>query len=49
MGLTFHLCILKKPVITNGAKVKPSTGSETYKYDLFSNIYRKDAGKITDP
>lgn len=34
---------------TNGAKVKPSTGSETYKYDLFSNIYRKDAGKITDP
>lgn len=34
---------------TNGAKVKPSTGSETYKYDLFSNIYRKNAGKITDP
>ena len=31
----------------SGAKVKPSTNSGTYTYDLFDNIYRKDAGKIT--
>ena len=31
------------------AKVKPSESGTTYKYDLFTNIYRKNAGKITDP
>ena len=31
------------------AKVKPSEKGPTYKYDLFTNIYRKNAGKITDP
>lgn len=30
-------------------KVKPSESGTTYKYDLFTNIYRKNAGKITDP
>lgn len=31
------------------AKVKPSEKGELYKYDLFVNTYRKNAGKITDP
>ena len=30
-------------------KVKPSESGTTYKYDLFTNIYRKNAGKVTDP
>ena len=30
-------------------KVKPSESGTTYKYDLFTNIYRKNAGRITDP
>ena len=30
-------------------KVKTSESLTTYKYDLFNNIYRKNAGKITDP
>ena len=30
-------------------KVKPSESGTTYKYDLVTNIYRKNAGKITDP
>ena len=30
-------------------KVKPSESGTTYKYDLFTNIYLKNAGKITDP
>ena len=30
-------------------KVKPSESGTTYKYDLFTNIYRKNAGKIIDP
>lgn len=37
--------------VTTGAtaKVKPSEKGPTYKYDLFTNTYRKNAGKITDP
>lgn len=37
--------------VTTGAtaKVKPSEKGATFKYDLFTNIYRKNAGKITDP
>lgn len=31
------------------AKVKPSEKGELYKYDLFVNTYRKNAGKITNP
>ena len=31
------------------AKVKPSEKGELYKYDLFVNTYRKNAGKIINP
>jgi hypothetical protein len=48
-GVYISSVYFKQVTPSVNGKVKPSESGTTYKYDLFTNIYRKNAGKITDP
>lgn len=48
-GVYISSVYFKQDTTEATAKVKPSEKGIMFKYDLFTNIYRKNAGKITDP